>query len=177
MDIGERIRDLRIRNGLTLEELASRSELTKGFLSQLENDLNTPSIPTLIDICEVLGVSMSEFFTEDKVEQLVFTDEDFFIDEKEKQTIKWIVPNAQSNEMEPILVKLEPEGQTQHVSPHEGEEFGYIIKGKVSLMIGDRKLVVKKGQSFYLKGDKEHYFVNDSSNLVEFIWVSTPPLF
>ena len=51
-DIGRRIRQLRVKNGLTLEELASRTELTKGFLSQLERNLTSPSIQTLEDINE-----------------------------------------------------------------------------------------------------------------------------
>ena len=50
MDIGNKIKQLRTRQGLTLEELASRSELTKGFLSQLERDLTSPSIDSLSDI-------------------------------------------------------------------------------------------------------------------------------
>ena len=66
MDIGHKIKQLRIQKGLTLEELASRSELTKGFLSQMERNLTSPSIATLNDIVEALGSSLSEFFREDK---------------------------------------------------------------------------------------------------------------
>jgi transcriptional regulator with XRE-family HTH domain len=65
MNIGQRIKQLRIKNNLTLEELASRCELTKGFLSQLERDLTSPSISTLNDIVEALGMSLSQFFQEE----------------------------------------------------------------------------------------------------------------
>lgn len=78
MDIGHKIKQLRIQKGLTLEELASRSELTKGFLSQMERNLTSPSIATLNDIVEALGSSLSEFFREDKEEQIVFHKKDFF---------------------------------------------------------------------------------------------------
>ena len=61
MDIGHKIKQLRIQKGLTLEELASRSELTKGFLSQMERNLTSPSIATLNDIVEALGSTLSEF--------------------------------------------------------------------------------------------------------------------
>ena len=104
MDIGKRIRQLRIKNDLTLEELASRCELTKGYLSQLERNLASPSIQTLEDITEALGYTMSSFFTEDREEKIVFTAADEFVDEQETQTIHWIVPNAQKNEMEPIIL-------------------------------------------------------------------------
>ena len=64
MEIGSKIKRLRAQQGLTLEELASRCELTKGFLSQLERDLTSPSIATLADILEALGSSLSEFFSD-----------------------------------------------------------------------------------------------------------------
>ena len=101
MNIGKKLRALRIKRGLTLEELASRSELSKGFLSQLENDVTSPSISTLEDITEVLGISLEAFFKEEKDEQIKFNDNDYFIDEKEKSIITWLVPNAQKNEMQP----------------------------------------------------------------------------
>ena len=114
MEIGQRIKQLRVMKGLTQEELADRAELSKGFISQVERDLTSPSIATLMDILQCLGVSVSEFFTEEPEEQIVFTKEDYFIkkDEENENTIEWIVPNAQKNQMEPILLKLEPGGST-----------------------------------------------------------------
>ena len=61
MNIGEKIKRLRIKNSLTQEELADRCELTKGFISQVERDLTSPSIATLVDILECLGTNLQEF--------------------------------------------------------------------------------------------------------------------
>ena len=72
MDIGKKIKMLRNKNNLTLNELASRLELSKGFLSQLENNLTSPSIKTLENIIEVLGSNFVEFFKDDKELQLHF---------------------------------------------------------------------------------------------------------
>ena len=77
MDIGAKIKRLRLSNQLTLEELANRSELTKGFLSQLERDLTSPSIATLENILEALGTNLKDFFSEDEDEQIVFSKDDF----------------------------------------------------------------------------------------------------
>ena len=63
MEIGSKIKELRMRNGLTQEELADRSELSKGFISQLENDLTSPSISTLEDILQCLGTTLIDFFS------------------------------------------------------------------------------------------------------------------
>lgn len=73
MDIGKKIRELRTANDLTLEELASRSELTKGFLSQVERNLTSPSISTLEDILEALGTDLSQFFQQEKQQKIVFS--------------------------------------------------------------------------------------------------------
>ena len=108
MDIGAKIKLLRIKNQLTLEELANRSELTKGFLSQVERNLTSPSIATLEDILEALGTSLGEFFSDDRDERVVFTANDYFINEQEAYDISYIVPNAQKNCMEPILIRLHP---------------------------------------------------------------------
>ena len=62
MEIGEKLRRLRTEKQLTQEELANRCELSKGFISQLENDLTSPSIATLIDILEILGTNLRDFF-------------------------------------------------------------------------------------------------------------------
>ena len=108
MNIGEKIKRLRTANQLTLEDLANRSELTKGFLSQVERNLTSPSIATLEDILEALGTSLHEFFNETQDEQIVFSKDDYFINEQDDYVISYIVPNAQKNDMEPILIELQP---------------------------------------------------------------------
>ena len=101
MNIGQKVRELRIAKNLTQEELADRSELSKGFISQLERDLTSPSIATLVDILQCLGTNLNEFFSDDEEEQVVFGDEDYFEkkDTDLKNTIEWIIPNAQRNMM------------------------------------------------------------------------------
>lgn len=177
-DLGARIKALRMKKGLTLEELGSRTELTKGFLSQLERNLTSPSLATLEDIVEVLGVTMSGFFADDE-EQIVFTKEDAFIDEREGRTLHWIIPNAQKNRMEPLIVELEPGQYSQEIEPHEGEEFGYVLAGKVQLIRSSdsRKVVLKKGECFYFKGNYTHSLFNNGQSTARVLWISTPPIF
>ena len=179
IDIGSRIRQLRIKNGLTLQELASRTELTKGYLSQLENNLTTPSLTTLEDICEALGTNMSRFFAQEEEEKVVFTPEDAFVDEQGDKVIHWIVPNAQKNAMEPVLLELKPDSRSADIEPHEGEEFGYVLSGKVRLVReSDKKgILMKKGDTFYIRGNENHYLENKSGTGASVLWVSTPPAF
>ncbi len=177
MDIGHKIKQLRVQKGLTLEELASRSELTKGFLSQMERNLTSPSISTLNDIVEALGTTLAEFFKEEKKEKLVFHKKDFFVDERGNYTIHWIVPNTQKNEMEPILIELPHGGESFQMDPHSGEEFGYVLEGSITLECGEESFIVHKGETFYLLGKTSHFLRNDKKTKAKVLWISTPPLF
>ena len=177
MDIGKKIKELRLQNDLTLEDLASRSELTKGFLSQLERNLTSPSISTLEDILEALGTNLSEFFHEEEEEQIVFTTKDFFVDKRDEYQIEWIIPNAQKNEMEPILLTLEPHGTSHEMVSHLGEEFGYVLKGTVTLVRDNKKCKLKAKDTFYMNGKKSHYLYNHGNSEALVLWVTTPPMF
>ena len=118
MDIGHRMKELRIQYGLTQQELADRAELTKGFISQLERNQNSPSIGTLLDIIQCLGTTPAEFFTDEEPEQIVFKAEDYF----EK------IDEEKNSRMEPVRMTLHAGGTSEVYLPHEGEDFDYISK-------------------------------------------------
>ena len=178
MVIGEKIKNLRLYCNLTQEELADRCELTKGYISQLENDLTSPSIATLIDILYALGTDLQEFFSDvDKEEKISFNKNEFIEKATEDYVLNWLVPNAQKNNMEPIHMLLKEGRGTEEDFPHEGEEFGYVIKGELTIILGKRKIKVKKGESFYYTANKVHRILNAGKSDAEFIWVSSPPSF
>ena len=179
MEIGDKIRRLRVAKQLTQEELANRCELSKGFISQLENDLTSPSIATLIDILDILGTNLTEFFSEDTNEKIAFSKDDMFETENEelKYNLMWLVPNAQKNDMEPIMITIKPGGQYIEEEPHEGEEFVYVLSVAIYLHLGEKKVKVRKGESFYFKPKANHYISNAGKISAKVIWISTPPSF
>ena len=177
MSIGSKIKQLRTFYGLTQEELADRCELTKGYISQLENDLTSPSISTLTDILSTLGSSLKEFFDEEDEETIVFHPEDYFVKSTDEYELSWLVPNSQKNEMEPVLVTINPGSKTDVDMPHEGQEFGYVLEGRVSIVYGSRSEECKKGDTFYITTDKNHYLYNKGTKPCKVIWISSPPNF
>lgn len=179
MEIGEKIKRMRLKLNLTQEELADRTELSKGFISQLENDLTSPSIATLMDILVALGSDIASFFSEKPEEKLVYGPEDVFVKEDAEllNEVSWLIPNAQKNALEPILIRLLPGGQSYEDDPHEGEEFGYVLTGSIELWLGERKTRVRKGESFYIKPNDVHYIKNRGRAEAKVIWVVTPPSF
>lgn len=176
--IGAKIRNLRNQNGLTQEELADRTELTKGFISQMERGLTAPSVSTLLDIVECLGTNLSDFFHEENELQIVYPKEDYFEKEDEhKNSITWLIATAQSRSMEPILVQLQPGQSMPEDKPHEGEEFGYVLDGEIRLHYGEDVYTVRKGDSFIFPANRKHKISSACKKVSSILWVSSPPSF
>ncbi len=177
MELGAKLREMRQQKDLTQEELADRCELTKGYISQLENDLTSPSIATLTDILNALGSNLSDFFHEENEEKIVFTEEEYIDKQSDGMLFSWLIPNAQKNMMEPVRVVLEAGASTQPDFPHEGEEFGYVLEGCIAIVRAGKSVLAKKGDSFYFSAGTEHYIVNKGKTRACFVWISTPPNF
>lgn len=176
--IGAKIRNLRNQNGLTQEELADRTELTKGFISQMERGLTAPSVSTLLDIVECLGTNLSDFFHEENELQIVYPKEDYFEKEDEhKNSITWLIATAQSRSMEPILVQLQPGQSMPEDKPHEGEEFGYVLDGEIRLHYGEDVYSVRKGDSFIFPANRKHKISSACKKVSSILWISSPPSF
>src|SRR3989304_1055213 len=146
MKIGERIRSLREMSNLTQEELAERANLTKGFISQIERDLTSISLDSLFQILEALDENISDFFREASEEKIVYREKDRVAIEKEKiEKFELLVPGSTNRRLEPILLTLRKGEATPKEKPHEGEEFGLVLRGRVNLRFGREILKLKRG--------------------------------
>lgn len=177
MEIGRKLKQYRLQLDLTQEELAQRTELTKGYISQLENDLCSPSIATLQDILNVLGVTLQEFFTEPKVDKVVYTQADYFNSQNGSGINTWLIPNSQIKEMEPIILTLPIGASSEERYPFEGEEFGYVLSGEVEIVATTDRYRLKAGDSFSINGEKQHKITNIYKGESKVLWVTTPSNF
>lgn len=177
VEIGRKIKQYRLQLDLTQEELAQRTELTKGYISQLENDLCSPSISTLEDILNILGVTLEEFFAEPKREQVVYTKADYFESKNGGGSNTWLIPNSQRKDMEPIILTLPEGAECDERLPFEGEEFGYVLEGKVEIITTKEKFKLKKGDSFSINGQRQHLIRNANKGESKVLWVTTPSNF
>ncbi len=176
--IAERIKMLRQAKSLTQEELATRAGLTKGFISQVERNLTSLSVESLIGILDALDEKPSAFFDGAIDEQIVFK-------LKDRVELEWdyvknfqiLVPAAQNRMMDPALLDLDIGEQTPEEEPHEGEEFGFVLSGGIELVLGGKPYKLKKGECFYFKATRKHYIANRRNNRAYVLWVSSPPNF
>lgn len=178
LQVGERIRELRMSQGLTQEELADRADLTKGFISQLERDLTSPSLESLLGILLALDTDIVSFFRSQENDKFVFTETDRVNSDvySEVADFQLMCPGTANFEMEPAVVTFEP-GQKIEEAPHAGEEFGYVLQGRVMVKYGDRRSAAGKGECFYFVADRAHTLSNPFSRAAKILWVSAPPSF
>ncbi|KXH79838.1 helix-turn-helix domain-containing protein [Sporosarcina sp. HYO08] len=176
MQIGSKIKSLRLKKGLTQEELGERTDLTKGYISQLERELNSPSIETLFSLLEVLGTTPKEFFDEPKKNlKVVYTPDEqtTYTDDELKYSIRWLVPRSNENEMEPVFITFSSEGEFKRFEPSLAETFIYVLKGKIEIEIGDTTWLAVEGNACYYEASESHRIFNAHSGTSKFILVAT----
>ena len=178
MNIGKQIKDLRLGNQLTQEELAVRAGVTKGFISLLERDKSSVSLETLSEVLAVLGESLSSFFSVSTAASFVFGKQNrVAINNQAIDKFQLLIPGSTTMAMEPCLLTLAPQQKLWHKEPHNGEEFGYVIRGRVSIGVGRRAYTAKAGECFSYKSQQEHFVLNVGRSPAEVLLVTWPPQF
>jgi len=178
MNIGPKIRNLRLASELTQEELAERAGLTKGFISQIERDLTSITLDNLEHLLTALDTTVGEFFNETPREQVVYpVNSRTAIYKEGVQSFQLLVAGATNREMEPALLTLKPGQTTEESAPYPGEEFGFVIKGRMALYMGQQIFRLKKGDSFYFSADRQHRLQNIGRSEAIVLWVTCPPFF
>ncbi len=176
MLIGKKLKNLRIEKGLTQEELGERTDLSKGYISQLERDLSVPAIDTFFNILEVLGCSPKEFFDDEESKQKVVYSKDeitIFEDEDKGYKMEWLIPESNENEMEPIRLTLRKDGDFKEFEPSLSETFAYVLKGQIAIRLGKQFYRAKAGETVYFYASETHQIVNDFDGETELILVVT----
>ena len=175
LQIGGKIKALRLSSDLTQAELADRAGLTKGFISQLENDQTSIQIDSLADLLEALGITFAAFFS-DSEEKVVFSpDERIDIESKGAASFELLVPSSTNNLMDPILLELSPGEKLDEQEPHPGEQFGFVLKGLATLKLNGKSFQVPKGHCFYFESNKSQQICNNGNSAMQLLWITTPP--
>lgn len=179
MEIGSKVRSLRQSKNINIKKMAELTGLSLGLISQIERDLVGPSVASLWKISKALEVPIAYFFdNEQKEGNLVKSD----------SRKKMILPNCNityemlspdlKRKMEVLLIKIKPgECCSNEQISHDGEECGFIIKGKMKVKLGVQEYHMDEGDSIYFDSTVPHRFVNESNEECVSIWTMTPPSF
>ncbi len=165
--------------GLTQEELANRAYLTKGFISQVERNLTSPSIATLKSILDVLGVELADFFKDVHTHSVVGYEKKRVLSSTSTDGCKlyYLLPNATGRLMDPVLVVLSKGFKTAEEEGHGGEEFGFVLKGRIVLWLDQQSYKLKAGDCFYFKSSVKHWVENVGKGDAHILWIVSPGRF
>jgi transcriptional regulator with XRE-family HTH domain len=167
VEVGKRIRELREDTGLTLQELAQRTGYSSALLSQFENHMVSPPLGALIRLSRALAVDVGDFFGEVADQSFILVRSD------ERETVSRVASKEgvslgytyealgfglKGHHMEPFVVTLEPVPiREKHLSVHEGEEFIYVLDGRMKVRLGDHTDILDPGDSIYFKCTTPHH--------------------
>jgi len=160
LDIGDRLKHLRINQKRTLQEIADACELSRSMISKIENNKTIPSVATLVKIAQALGTNISKLLEQDTFLNAIITTKQT-AEERLTSTDKGysIFPYGSEyheKNMQPFLF-VSKKGQVKpHQLSHEGEEFIYIIQGEMKMQVGEVEYLLKTGDSLYFNSLLKH---------------------
>ncbi len=181
-EIGSKIKKLRSEKNLTLKELNQLTNLSVGFLSQLERGLTTVAIDSLDNISKALGVDINYFFTVSKEQTNVVQksyEREVVLMEKDNFVQFNLSHNLSDKAMLPRLIEVYPKKDDETVLPyaHEGEEFIYILEGILTYYYDGERYELYPNDSVHIHSTSAHIWENNTNKIVKLLMVSTPNSF
>ncbi|MFW5930851.1 MAG: helix-turn-helix domain-containing protein [Desulfosalsimonas sp.] len=179
-ELGPRIRVLRTRRGLSQTELAKMVGVTPSTISQVESNQIYPSLPALIRMAEILSVEISAFFQDfgDAEKRIIFPQADaapVSLPEMPKESIsaKLLTSLDTPGRVEPYLIEIHPGASLpSHFFIHKGEEFGYMLAGKLQVQLGSSAVsTARAGDVIYLKSEMPSQWHNPGSTAARVLWL------
>lgn len=176
--LGAKMKAFRLGKKMTLQQVANGADCTAAYLSQIENDKTSPSISVLKRISHVLGVKIVDFFTEDQADSEVVVEPGQWPRVSLpgwKADIRQMVRTVRTRRMQPFHTVIQPGGGTEDPYSHQGEEFGVVLEGQLTLRVGKQEHKVSTGSSFYYESTIPHSWTNQGEEDCRVVWVVTPP--
>jgi transcriptional regulator with XRE-family HTH domain len=177
MKLGDVLRQLRQARRIPLEDMARKLELSAGYLSQIERDLAVPSIQTLAKIADAFETTLARLFEEAEApparRMLVRRQErKAVLYQKSTSTNELLVPDLKG-QLEVILSRIRP-GTESPTYQHAGEEFGFMVKGSLTLWVGEQRFALRPGDAIRFPASVPHRWRQGRAR-AEVLWVITPP--
>ncbi len=177
--IGRLLRIIRERTGRNQSEIAGYAGISTSMLSQIERGIVSPSIDTLIDVCQALGVEPGELFNRLSVRKAVQIHKSGNRLRTRQNGIHYEQVAASNNPGYPaelILLRLAPGSQAGVRSEgHEGIEMGYVCAGEAVLSVGDDQFPLRAGDGVSFASSVPHRLINTGAGDFQALWSVSPP--
>jgi transcriptional regulator with XRE-family HTH domain len=177
VNLGTVLARLRKERGIPLRDMARKLDLSAGYLSQIERDLAVPSIQTLTKIADAFDTTVGRLF--EQAESL--GSRPAVVRREARKIVLWrgsrshnelLVPDLKGA-LEVILSRIRP-GRKSRVYRHAGEEFGYVLKGRIEFWIGEERFDLRTGDAIRFSAAVNHWW-SKPRRAAQVLWVITPP--
>lgn len=179
-DLGRRLRELRLRRGLSLRQLGVATGFSASFLSGVERGTSWPSISSLAVLAEALGSTLAALFLPPSSAMPVVRvseRQSFRLDGSPVEYVRLAAP-IQGRSMEPIIATLPPWFEPREVDlSHRGEEFAMVLSGRMGISVAGQPYELAAGDSIHFKSEVPHLWSNRHPEPAVVLWVNTPSLF
>jgi len=174
--LGARLRQLRLKRGASLAQVAHAAGISVGFLSALERSQMSASVSTLRKLARFYKTNILQFF--DPAES------NGHLVRPEARKVLEAGPGVRmellawgKTVMEPHLFRIAPQAGSGESYSHEGEEFLHVLRGELHISLQGEEYCLKPGDSFYFESDMAHSWKNPGNTETWVLWVNTPPTF
>ncbi len=163
--VGERVKELRESSGLSLNDVAEKTGFSPAFLSQMENHLVSPPLGAIIKVAHALDVEIGRFFNQEGKAPFTIVRKGERTPTSRvasKEGVRYgyeyesLAPEKINRHMEPFIVTLEPMSRKSVPYSHEGEEFLFVLEGRVEVQLGDYTDILETGDCIYYDSTVPH---------------------
>lgn len=176
--LAKRLRERRKQLGLTLKDVADKAGLSVGFISQIERDITTPSLSSLVSVSRVLGVEVGEFLSQPRG--------DVPLTRHDKRDVYAIGGNTISyerissafpgNVLRSVIIH-EPPGHRGEPIAHDGEEMMFVLDGAITVEVEGERSILEAGDSLHFPSSRTHSTWNHTTRDATILWVGTMDVF
>lgn len=173
--IGSRIRAARQAQRLTIEQVADATGLTKGFLSRVERDLTSPSVASLVTLCQVLSVSVGDLFAAPET-HLTRRDDGPRISLGGQGIVERLLTARSERRLQILQATIEPRGRGENelYAVDCDVDVLHVVKGRIKLILTNEEYDLEQGDTLSFPGREPHTWINPTDETVEVLWVLVP---
>ena len=176
-DLGKRLRTLRNEQGLTLAQLGQQVGLSASYLSQIERGMAMPSLSKLTTIANALGVEVRHFFEEDASSPCpTRANQGKRLKNTADVIVELLSADPAGKKIQPYRLICQPGASRDRHPTYPGEEFGLVLKGQLTVTVGEETFVLKAGDSIHYETLQPHSWRNEGDEACIAIWAVSPPV-
>ncbi|TEU18390.1 MAG: cupin domain-containing protein [Anaerolineales bacterium] len=176
-NLGKRLRALRKEQGLTLVQLGQQVGLSASYLSQIERSVTTPSLARLTAIASVLDVEVRYFFEDDVPSPCaVKSNQGKRLEGTADVIVELLSADPSDKKIQPYRLVCQPGASRDQPPTHPGEEFGFVLKGQLTVTVGEETFVLKAGDSIHYQTLQPYAWRNETDEECIAVWAVSPPI-